>query len=64
MSSGGGDLRERCLGGVERGEEQEEAEGHDKNVGLIARHAHGTQAFASFAVAQLPIYVLKLLHLM
>ena len=41
MSSSGGDLRERCLGGVERGEEQEEAEGHDKNVGLIARHAHG-----------------------
>ena len=49
------------LSGIECGEEQEEAEGHDENIGLVARQAQGSQHFASFAVAQLAVNVVEVL---
>jgi hypothetical protein len=55
---GGGGLRLRYLSCVEGREEQEEAEGHDEDVGLVARHAQRAHAFARLPVAQLVVKVL------
>ena len=49
------------LSGIECGEEQEEAEGHDENIGLVPRQTQGSQHFASFAVAQLAVNVVEFL---
>ncbi len=58
MGKGGG----WRLSGVECREEKEESEGHDEDVGAVARQAHGAQAFAALAVAQLAVDVRELLQ--
>jgi hypothetical protein len=57
----GGEGLDLCC--VESGEEQEKAEGHDENVGGVARQTQAARALALLAVAQFAADVVEVLPL-